>query len=121
MNPPPASAAHRKTLRNRKSLTSDLGMGVDRRRSRRHSTGTVPPHLRLTGPGVGGGAVSRREDGEDSSSSQSSQALDTMHLNGNYKESGGTSSDQGTTSSASICYYFQLSTNSVPKNCFKTS
>lgn len=84
----------RKTLRNRKSLTSDLGMGVDRRRSRRHSTGTVPPHLRLSGPGVpagvpGGVPGGRREDGEDSSSSQSSQALDSMHLNGNYKETGG--------------------------------
>ncbi|XP_052119799.1 FH1/FH2 domain-containing protein 3, partial [Frankliniella occidentalis] len=85
----------RKTLRNRKSLTSDLGMGVDRRRSRRHSTGTVPPHLRLAGPGSGPGGGpggvdgGRREDGEDSSSSQSSQAMDSMHLNGNYKESGG--------------------------------
>lgn len=83
----------RKTLRNRKSLTSDMGMGVDRRRSRRHSTGTVPPHLRLSGvgqgPGQGLGSTGRREDADDSSSSQSSQPMDGLHLNGNYKESGG--------------------------------
>ncbi|XP_046735665.1 FH1/FH2 domain-containing protein 3 isoform X6 [Diprion similis] len=85
----------RKTLRNRKSLVDSH----ERRKSRRHSTGTSPlsmslnarlsPRLNHT---LGLSSLSSTlnstlpDDGDESSSSQSSQGLGDVQLNGSYKE-----------------------------------
>lgn len=70
----------RKTLRNRKSAVAT----VERRKSRRHSTGTTPVHsitrrkCELQGNG--------EDDDRSSSSSHSSAGPNHVHLNGSYKE-----------------------------------
>ncbi|XP_012269834.2 FH1/FH2 domain-containing protein 3 isoform X15 [Athalia rosae] len=85
----------RKTLRNRKSLVDSH----ERRKSRRHSTGTSPlsmslnarlsPRLNHT---LGLSSLNTTlnstlpDDGDESSSSQSSQGLGDVQLNGSYKE-----------------------------------
>nr|XP_046470313.1 FH1/FH2 domain-containing protein 3 isoform X3 [Neodiprion pinetum] len=85
----------RKTLRNRKSLVDSH----ERRKSRRHSTGTSPlsmslnarlsPRLNHT---LGLSSLNSTlnsalpDDGDESSSSQSSQGLGDVQLNGSYKE-----------------------------------
>ncbi|KAK0181729.1 hypothetical protein PV327_003985 [Microctonus hyperodae] len=85
----------RKTLRSRKSLVDSH----ERRKSRRHSTGTSPLSMslnirlspRLNHPlGLksinGSFNSSLLDDGDESSSSHSSQGLADVQLNGNYKE-----------------------------------
>ncbi|RZC31850.1 FH1/FH2 domain-containing protein 3, partial [Asbolus verrucosus] len=70
----------RKTLRNRKAV-SEVN---ERRKSRRHSTGTAPPHPALTRPPKNRSLQISKED-EESSSSQSE--VNSSQINGCYKES----------------------------------
>ncbi|XP_011298717.1 FH1/FH2 domain-containing protein 3 isoform X3 [Fopius arisanus] len=85
----------RKTLRNRKSLVDSQ----ERRKSRRHSTGTSPLSMSLNarlsprlnhslGLNSLNGTLnsSLLDDDDESSSSQSSQGLGDVQLNGSYKE-----------------------------------
>jgi hypothetical protein len=79
----------RKTLRNRKSLTES--MTAERRKSRRHSTGTSPMSSSL------GGSVRTNNSSlqtstvadDDESESSSSRSSPGPELNGSYKESKG--------------------------------
>ncbi|KAJ8673069.1 hypothetical protein QAD02_004330, partial [Eretmocerus hayati] len=94
----------RKTLRNRKSHVDSH----ERRKSRRHSTGTSPlsmalsshlssPRLNHTSLGLSNGGLSNGsspliannnsvDDDDESSSSQSSQSIGDVQMNGSYKE-----------------------------------
>ncbi|XP_011298715.1 FH1/FH2 domain-containing protein 3 isoform X1 [Fopius arisanus] len=97
----------RKTLRNRKSLVDSQ----ERRKSRRHSTGTSPLSMSLNarlsprlnhslGLNSLNGTLnsSLLDDDDESSSSQSSQGLGDVQLNGSYKENkGGYPNDVGVT------------------------
>jgi len=81
----------RKALRSRKQLNNT----VERRRSRRHSTGTTPVHKDLkvlinnnnNCIGLLHSTPISNEDDDESSSSQSSNGLNHQNLNGCYKES----------------------------------
>ncbi|XP_044020038.1 uncharacterized protein LOC122860330 isoform X4 [Aphidius gifuensis] len=97
----------RKTLRNRKSLVDSQ----ERRKSRRHSTGTSPLSMSLNSRlsprlnhSIGLNSLngtlnsSLPDDDDESSSSQSSQGLGDVQLNGSYKENkGGYPTDVGVT------------------------
>ncbi|XP_063910662.1 FH1/FH2 domain-containing protein 3 isoform X4 [Zophobas morio] len=73
----------RKTLRNRKSMSE----ANERRKSRRHSTGTAPNnHPPLSRNKNNRSVQMNREDDNESSSSQSSE-VNTSQLNGCYKDS----------------------------------
>ncbi|XP_033606352.1 uncharacterized protein LOC111861799 isoform X3 [Cryptotermes secundus] len=77
----------RKTLRNRKSLTES--MMAERRKSRRHSTGTSPMSSSLGGSVRGNNSslqTSTAAD-DDESESSSSRSSPGHELNGSYKES----------------------------------
>lgn len=69
----------RKTLRNRKSMTDS----ADRRRSRRHSTGTTPGSLNNKAKFY---SLQSTVDDEDESSSSQSSGHNDHNLNGSYKE-----------------------------------
>lgn len=97
----------RKTLRNRKSLVDSQ----ERRKSRRHSTGTSPLSMSMNSRlsprlnhSIGLNSLngtlnsSLPDDDDESSSSQSSQGLGDVQLNGSYKENkGGYPTDVGVT------------------------
>ncbi|KAF5302687.1 hypothetical protein FQA39_LY10183 [Lamprigera yunnana] len=70
----------RKTLKSRKSV-----IGCERRKSRRHSTGTSPLHSALNLKNNSVLQVNAEGD-DESSSSQSSTGLNDVHINGHYKE-----------------------------------
>lgn len=94
-----AFPSHRKTLRNRKSLVDSH----ERRKSRRHSTGTSPLSMSLNARlsprlnhSLGLSSLNNTlnsslpDDDDESSSSQSSQGhLGEVQLNGSYKENKG--------------------------------
>jgi hypothetical protein len=77
----------RKTLRNRKSLTES--MMAERRKSRRHSTGTSPLSSSLSGSmRVNNSSVQNSAAVDDDESESSSSRSSPGHeLNGSYKES----------------------------------
>jgi hypothetical protein len=79
----------RKTLRNRKSLTES--MMAERRKSRRHSTGTSPMSSSLGGSMRGNNSSLQTPTAvdDDESESSSSRSSPGHELNGSYKESRG--------------------------------
>jgi hypothetical protein len=72
----------RKTLRNRKSVSE----ANERRKSRRHSTGTAPHRQPLCRNSINRSLQINREEDNESSSSQSSE-VNASQLNGCYKDS----------------------------------
>jgi len=79
----------RKTLRNRKSLSES--MTTERRKSRRHSTGTSPMSSSIGGSGRLNSSSLQTSTvaDDDESESSSSRSSPVPEINGSYKESKG--------------------------------